>query len=288
MQWNAQEENTLTRLDTSIAACIRRSIPLYQGILEEIRIRVNRPVILNVSGIHHPLELLCSHDMIQTTVQKLCGHSLYAHAETLRDGFICTEDGIRAGVCGRVVAEKGKITFLRDIHSICIRLPHRIPDAGKEIYHVLMHRQFTESVLVFSPPGYGKTTVLRELAAALSDPPMPVRVALVDTRYELGTGLENCLMLDILSGYPRSQGIEIALRTMSPDYIICDEISSPDDRQALLQCIGSGVRICTSIHAGTLSELQCHPVLQDIPNIFQWYYGIDRNHTGTLFPAHKE
>ena len=95
-------------------------------------------------------------------------------------------------------------------------------------------------------------------------------------------------MLDILSGYPRSQGIEIAIRTMSPDYIICDEISSPDDRQALLQCIGSGVRICTSIHAGTLSELQCHPVLQDIPNIFQWYYGIDRNHTGTLFPAHKE
>jgi len=285
MQWNAQEERILTRLDPSIAACIRRSIPLYQGILEEIRLRTNRPIVLHISGINYPLGQICTAEMMQTTIQMLCGHSLYSHAETLREGFICPENGIRAGVCGRAVVENGRITVLRDIHSVCIRLPHRVPDAAGKLYDVLARKNFTENVLVFSPPGYGKTTVLRELAAALSDGMSPVRVALIDTRYELSAGIENCLMLDVLSGYPRSHGIEIALRTMSPDYIICDEISSAEDRQALLQCIGSGVRICASVHAGTYTELMRHPVLQNLPEMFQWYYCIDRNHTGTLFPA---
>ena len=288
MQWSAQEEIVLSRLEPSVAACIRRSVPLFQGILEEIRIRTDRPIVLNVSGTHYPLDLLCTSDIVQTTVQMLCSHSLYSHAETLREGFISTEEGIRVGVCGRAVAEKGKITVLRDIRSICICLPHRIPEAGRELYAVLAKKNFTENALVFSPPGYGKTTVLRELAAALSDIPHPVRVALIDTRYELGAGLENCLMLDVLSGYPRSQGIEIAMRTMSPDYIICDEISSAEDSQALLLCMNSGIRICASIHAGTYTELQQHPMLQNMPQLFQWYYGIDRNHMGTLFPNAKE
>lgn len=285
MTWKELEQKILPRLDSAIAECIRQSVPLYQGIPEEIRIRTGRPVILSISGSHHPLDLRCTSEMVQKTVQLLCSNSLYSHAETLREGFISVSDGIRAGVCGRVVVENGKIAVLRDITSICIRLPHRIPEAGREVYDAIAAGNFTENVLVFSPPGMGKTTVLRELAARLADPPHPVRVALVDTRYELGAGLENCMMLDILSGYPRSQGMEIALRTMAPDYIICDEITSPEDRQALLQCAGSGVHICASIHSGSFSELQNHSILQNISYLFQWYYGIGELHQGKLFRA---
>lgn len=289
MNGNLQEDTILNRLDPVIANGIRQVLPLHQGrhpvLLEEIRIRVNRPILLTLSGTSYPLDLLCSPDMIQKTLQMLCSHSLYSHAETLREGFICVTGGIRVGVCGRAVVENGRITVLRDVSSLCIRLPHRILEAGQAIYDTLAARQFQDSVLVFSPPGMGKTTVLRELAAQLSDPPHPVRVALVDTRYELSVGLEHCMMLDVLSGYPRSQGIEIAVRTLSPDYIICDEISSPEDRQALLQCFGSGVRLCASIHAGSKEDLLHHPVLQGLPPIFQWYYGIGQAHQGTLYPA---
>ncbi len=284
-----QEDAILTRLDPAIATSIRQALPLYHGkrsaVLEEIRIRVNRPVLLTLSGVTYPLELLCSPDMLQRTVQMLCSHSLYSHAETLREGYICVAGGIRVGVCGRAVVENGKITVLRDISSLCIRLPHRILQAGQALYDTLAEKQFQDSVLVFSPPGLGKTTVLRELAAQLSDPPHPVRVALVDTRYELNVGLAHCMMLDVLSGYPRSKGMEIALRTLSPDYIICDEISSPDDRQALLQCYASGVRVCASIHAGTKEDLLQHPLLQGLPPIFQWYYGIGQSHQGTIYPV---
>ena len=96
------------------------------------------------------------------------------------------------------------------------------------------------------------------------------------------------MMLDVLSGYPRSHGMEIAMRTLSPEYIICDELSSREDRQALLQCIGSGIRICTSVHAGSYEELLRHPVLQEIPHTFQWYYGLAKDHTGKLIPAREE
>ncbi len=288
-QEKMREEAILARLDPAIAGGIRKVLPLYQGrqptLLEEIRIRIHRPILLTLSGRSHPLELICDQDMMQRTVQMLCSHSLYSHAETLREGYICVAGGIRVGVCGRAVVEHGRITVLRDISSLCIRLPHRIQEAGQEIYDALAARCFQDSVLVFSPPGMGKTTVLRELAARLSDPPHPLRVALIDTRYELNVGLEHCLMLDVLSGYPRNQGMEIALRTLSPDYIICDEVSSAEDRQAIWQCLGSGVRVCASVHAGSLEELQNHPLLQNIPTLFPWYYGIDQDHTGTLYPA---
>lgn len=289
MQEKILEETLLTRLDPAIAMGIRKAIPLHLGrnsvILEEIRIRIGRPVLITFSGVPHALELLCTPDMMQSTVQMLCSHSLYSHADTLREGFICVTGGIRVGVCGRAVVENGKITVLRDISSLCIRMPHRIPYAGQAVYDTLEAGRFQDSVLVFSPPGMGKTTVLRELAAQLSDPPHPVRVALVDTRYELNVGLDHCMMLDVLSGYPRSQGMEIALRTMSPEYIICDEVSSLEDRQALLQCYGSGVRICASVHAESREDLQNHPMLQNMPQLFQWYYGIHKDHTGTLYPA---
>lgn len=291
MDENLQEDTILHRLDPAISNSIRQALPLHRGqhpvVLEEIRIRVNRPILLTISGTSYPLELLCSPDMIQHTLQMLCSHSLYSHAETLRDGFICVAGGIRVGVCGRAVVENGKITVLRDISSLCIRLPHRILHTDQTIYNALEAGHFQDSVLVFSRPGLGKTTVLRELAAQLSDPPHPLRVALIDTRYELNVGLEQCMMLDVLSGYPRSQGMEIAPRTLSPDYIICDEVSSTADRQALLQCFGSGVRVCASVHAGSREDLQNHPLLQDIPHLFQWYYGIEKDHIGTLYPARR-
>jgi len=285
MIWQELENKVLSKLSSPIADYIRKTIPLYQGELEEIRLRSNRPISLTISGNNVPLQYVCSPPEIQRTIQLLCDHSLYSHADTIRDGYICVAEGIRAGVCGRAVLENGKISLLREIHSICIRLPQRVPKAGQAVYEVLRKSGFRDSVLVYSPPGFGKTTVLRELAARLADPPDPVRVAVVDTRYELCAGLDRVMMLDILYGYPRSQGMEIAMRTMAPEYIICDEVASQEDRQALLNCAGSGIRICASVHAGSLEELRESHLMASALPVFQWYYGIDKNHTGVLTKA---
>ena len=280
--------NGKSKLSPAIAECIRNTVPLFHGSLEEIRLRCNRPVALTISGQNIPLEQCCTEEDMQKSLQMLCDHSLYSHAETLREGYICVAEGIRAGVCGRAVLENGRIALLRDIHSICIRLPSRIPTVGQAVYEALDKGGFRESVLVYAPPGLGKTTVLREVAARLANPPHPLRVAVVDTRYELCAGLEDVMMLDILYGYPRNQGMEIAMRTLSPEYSVCDEITSAEDRMALVNCAGSGIRLCASVHAGSLEELLDSPLLKTAPGIFQWYYGLGEGHVGTLTAAGKE
>lgn len=288
MNWQEIEKKVLCKLAAPLAEAIRAAVPLHHGTPEEIRLRTGRPLALTLSGKNVQLEQLCTEEDMVRTVQLLCDHSLYSHIETLREGYICTQDGIRVGVCGRAVVENSKIIMLRDFTSLCIRLPHRYPNAGDVIYKVLMENHFQDSVLVFAPPGKGKTTVLRELAARLANPPDTRRVAVVDTRFELTAGLEDAMMLDVLAGHPRNTGMEIALRTMAPEYIICDEIASAEDRNALLHCADSGVRICASVHAGSLEELKRHPLIRDTAHIFSWYYGIDSEHNGTLFHAGKE
>ncbi len=255
---------------------------MHNGEPEEIRLRTDRPIALTMGNTNVLLSTVCSEVDMQETINRLCDRSLYSHADTIREGYIYAGNGIRAGVCGRAVLENGKITLLRDIRSVCIRLPSRVPSAGEAVYQALAADGFRDSVLVCSPPGCGKTTVLRELAAMLANPPIPKRVALVDTRYELGAGLEDVMMLDILSGYPRHMGMEIAMRTMAPDYIICDEVASMDDRQALLSCVGSGIRLCASVHSGSMAELWEHPLWQAASHVFRWVYSIDRTHKGTL------
>ncbi len=276
------EQQILGKLAPTLAETIRRELPLHKGEVEEIRLRTGRPLTMTISGKNTAASCICGEEDMQETIRRLCDRSLYSHAETIRDGYICVGNGIRAGVCGRAVLENGRIALLKEIRSVCIRLPRRVPHAADDLYRALAEGGFRDSVLVYSPPGGGKTTVLRELAAKLADPPEPKRVALVDTRYELGAGLESVMMLDVLSGYPRHTGMEIAMRTLAPEYILCDEVASPEDRQALLSCIGSGIRLCASVHCGSLAELRRHPLLQAAPGAFRWLYGIDGAHNGTL------
>ncbi len=282
MDRQALEEKVLSKLSPPLADAIRKALPLHHGPPEEIRLRTGRPLSMTMAGKNVVLSRYCSEEDMQESIRRLCDHSLYTHAETIREGYICVSGGIRAGVCGRAVLENGRIALLRDIRSVCIRLPSRMPKVADELYQVLAARDFQDSVLVYSPPGAGKTTVLRELAALLGNPPEPKRVALVDTRYELGAGLEDVMMLDVLSGYPRHTGMEIAMRTLAPEYIICDEVASAEDRQALAGCIGCGIRLCASVHGGSLAEVMENPLMKNTPGAFRWLYGIDRFHKGKL------
>lgn len=255
--------------------------------INEIRIRTNRPLCLVVGRNNVVTDHVCTDLDLEYVMSKLCKGSLYSYAENIKDGFVAGEGGIRAGVCGRAVVIDGSIDCVRDITSINIRIPHRAVGAADELYSLVTKHG---STLVYSKPGMGKTTLLRELIPLLANIKNGKKVSVIDTRYELHTGSDGDDMADIFLGYPRAPGMLSAVRTMSPEYIICDEIADAGDIEAILSAHSSGVSVVVSAHAGTVEELYKNPHIGELIElgIFSVLYGIkDNGHEVTFYNDRK-
>ena len=248
---DVKTEPALGYLPPRLAESAKRTAALYDAPVEEIRLRKGQRLVFTIDGKNVAASVVCTGQEIAETIMSLCRHSVYAHETTIAEGYIAAEGGIRAGVCGRAVTSGTKVTALSEITSISIRIPHRVKGAGDEVLRLLRKSGFRQNILIYSPPGVGKTTVLREVIYGIRGR----RVAVVDTRYELYTEENEELMADILGGYPRAKGIEIALRTLSPELIICDEIGSREDVAAITDGLRAGVPLLVSAHAGSYDEL---------------------------------
>ncbi|MBE6708707.1 MAG: hypothetical protein E7578_05650 [Ruminococcaceae bacterium] len=259
-----EEKAALSYIPDRISSEIRKYAALYGGMINEIRLRSGGLLSLTIMGENISCNVTVTEKECTDTFMRLCRNSIYSCTDSLKEGFITTPEGIRAGVCGRAVCENGEITSVSGTNSICIRIPRRVPGAGDVAYELLNEMKFRKGILVWSVPGMGKTTLLRELIVRLSNGSEPLRVAVVDTRHELGAGIGKSGLIDVLDGYPRSKGIEIAKRTMSPELIVCDEIATTADAKAILEAAGSGIPIVASVHAGSREELSRQGYLKDI------------------------
>ncbi len=254
-EYNSMETEALSILPYRLASNAQKCAAANKVIINELRLRVGQPLCITAKGENYPCGIVCTKEDVDFVIRNLSGNSLYSHADTIRQGYITSKSGLRAGVCGRAVTDGNQISVITDITSISIRIPRRVCGAGDYAFELLKQRDFSCGLLVYSRPGVGKTTLLRELIVKLSGGEMGKRVAVVDTRCELDTGIKEAVMADVLSSYPRSVGIEIALRTLSPEYIICDEITSPEEAEALLTAVGSGVSVVASVHADSFENL---------------------------------
>lgn len=223
--------------------------------IDEIRLRLGQPMYITSRSLDLQSSRRVTREDIDYTVRKLSSNSLYSHAETIREGYITSKSGIRAGICGRAIAHNGEIEAVTDITSLSLRFSRRVPGAADRAYGILKAMELSAGLLVYSRPGIGKTTVLRELIYLLSSGPFAVRVAVVDTRCELAACSDGFVTADVLSSYPRARGIEIAARTLSPRYIVCDEIGGKEDAAAILEGARSGVFMIASAHGDSFDGL---------------------------------
>ena len=269
-----------------LSAELRRLAESYGGLLDritELRVRVGRLSSVTVDGRNLPLSTVLCRDEMSLALRHFCGGSVYAHAESIRQGYIALPLGCRVGISGRAVVEGGRVTGISEISSMSVRIARRVPGAEAAAYALFRRLGCRSGILIYAPPGGGKTTVLRELGRRLSSGKGALRVAVIDSRGELDAGQfsRGCLV-DVLSGYPKGAGIETAIRTLSPEVIICDEIGSREDAESILSVQYAGVPLIASAHADTLSGIRAETSLMRLfsAGVFGAALGLSRDSTG--------
>nr|WP_319487960.1 ATPase, T2SS/T4P/T4SS family [uncultured Caproiciproducens sp.] len=241
---------------------------------QELRLRVNKPVsICCANGIYFLNQngrlacypdgetMLASKEDIEECFRNICSYSIYSHQNEIKNGFVTLSGGHRVGISGTAVFQNGAITGIRDISSINIRIAREITGSANELFHFLK-KDINSGVLIVGPPASGKTTILRDIARQLSSGTCGDirKVVVVDERGELaGTCLgvpQNDLGVcsDVLDGYPKAEGIMQAIRCLSPEFIICDELGGNDEISAVEQSLNAGVSMISTIHAGSIDE----------------------------------
>ena len=229
----------------------------FASSVAELRVRRGKRASLSVyregkiENISLPYAL--NNEEMEGVLSAICGDSVYTHEESIKRGYIRMKNGCRVGVAGEAVSRKGRILRLYSIGSLVFRLHRRIKGAADGLVSAFRAEGCAKSILVYGPPCCGKTTVLREFAREISRGKGALRTVLADARGEFGEFEEECL-LDILDGYPLGEGAEIALRTLSPEVLILDEIGK-EEAEALAYAVGGGVPIVASAHASSYEEL---------------------------------
>lgn len=276
-------------LPPRLTAVLLDAVRGQSGCIEEIRLRAGRKASLTVGGRNIMTEAILTESDLTAILTRMCGGSLYAYSQTIHEGYITLPDGVRVGVAGRAVCEEGRVIGVCEITGLCIRLPHRYGRMGGTVCRLLRSlndgRASPQGVLLYAPPGEGKTTLLRAVAAGLAgaDGGTPLRTVVVDTRGELGFETDGRgLCLDILRGYPRARGVEIATRTLSAQVIICDEIGDTEEAMSLISSHHGGVPLVASAHGGTVEEILRRTGLRLLheSHLFGAYVGIKRDGQG--------
>ena len=206
---------------------------------------------------------------LEQVLDRATEYSRYVAAETLCHGYVTAQGGFRIGVCGTALPQGGRNEGIRDVSSLAIRIPRVREGAARPILPELLEDGRPLSTLVLSPPGGGKTTLLRDLVRLLSqgtELAQPRRVALVDERGELAAvhrgrpQLEVGCRTDVLDGCPKALAVPMLLRAMTPQVIALDEVALPGDVEAVCAAANCGVTLLATVHAASLQDLQGRPV----------------------------
>lgn len=247
--------------------------------VQEIRFRINKPCIIQCKDREHVTDVIISKEEMGAILQKISNYSVYAFEEDIKQGFITFKGGHRIGLCGECVIENRKIKTIKNISSLNIRISREIIGCADGLLPYLIEDGKILNSIIISPPKCGKTTLLRDLARIISSGNKITgkKISLMDERSEIAacaSGVPQMnvgIRTDVFDGCIKSEGIMMAIRSMSPEVIICDEIGTLKDVESILMAYNCGVNLICSIHGDSLEDYINRLVFKELieSNIFK-------------------
>lgn len=258
--------------------------------IEEIRVGIDKPVSIFIDNFLYFINekseftklinqcVFTNKKDIDYIMEMITEGSVYALVDEIKNGYITLPHGHRIGICGTTVFENDSIKFIKNVSALNFRIKHEIIGVSKPVIPIILDNREIKNTLIISPPGYGKTTLLRDIARVLGNAENRVKVSIIDERNEIASVYNGVAQNDVgiftnvLDSCPKSVGMMMAVRTMSPDVIITDEIGDKKDIIALNEASKCGVKIITSIHGYNISDI---PVL--LKNFFDIFIILGRS-----------
>ncbi|PRR78789.1 hypothetical protein CLLI_13710 [Clostridium liquoris] len=255
---------------------IKKSIDLKDiDNLQEIRIKGEKPILLQVGEREVITKHIASLEEIKIILQRMSNYSIYAYDEEIKQGYITIKGGHRVGICGRCVIDNNMVKTIKDTASLNIRICREVMGCSDRIMPYIIQKNRIENTIIISPPKCGKTTLLRDITRNISNGIKEIdfngkKVCVIDERSEIGAcysgvpQLNVGLRTDVLDSCPKSCGIMMAIRSMSPDVIVCDEIGTDADIESIISAMNSGVSLITTIHGYHIEDLYERTVFKRI------------------------
>ncbi len=218
--------------------------------INEITLRAGKNVTVKADNIYYKIDYIVTNTQLTECFKRFCDFSVYAYLDEIKKGFVTIDGGHRIGICGTAVMEDEDVFNIKDISSVNIRIAKEFKGCSDKLKFDI------KNLLIISPPCCGKTTIIRDLCRRIGN---RKKVSVVDERGEIA-GMCNgtpCfdigLMTDVLSLAPKKRGVEYMLRSMSPEYIVTDEIADTDC-EILKKAVTSGVYIVATAHGNSISK----------------------------------
>lgn len=273
----------------------------------EIRLRINKPISLNILGKICFLSskgqtmsvneaIILSKEDMEIIFYSACEHSVFSVNDNIKQGFITLDGGYRVGITGEVVYDNDEVLTIKNISSLNIRIPHQVSGCAEIALNYCLTNSF-ENTLIISPPGAGKTTVLRDLAYQISKNNIAYNLMIVDERNEISNTIDGVtnfnvgLLTDVITNSNKTFGFDNAIRTMRPDIIFTDEIGNNDDICSIRKAYTCGIKLVATIHANSIQDLKNKKEISEIldQKVFKRYILLStRNGVGTYEGIYDE